>query len=236
MNQCEHIPGRFDEELDFIFLHLIEMGNMVDRRFSVAIEALQNGDVAMTNRDNRNGSGFRFMETEIHDMCSRLMSGGYLTDSANPMLLAVIKIISELRCAGEQLEIIVLLVHQVSEQNNALMLPRFSYMEIRQAAILAQALLRKSLDSFLYRDLKSAIQLTHQDDGGRNNAAGIFLVNYMTEHPRCIPATLKTLFIVGAIERISGHARKISRCVAHMLGKDAPPDIPTEELACSTPA
>lgn len=234
MNQCEKIPRQPDEEINSIFLHLIEMGRIVDCRFLVVIEALQNGAVSMANRNKQNGSDFRSMETEIHDMCSRIMSDGYLTDSASPMLVTVIKISSELRCAGDQLEIIVQLIHQVSEQNNALMLPRFSYMQIRQAAILAQGLLQKSLDSFLHRDLNSAIQVMRQDDGEQGNAASIFLVNYMTEHPRCIPSILKTLFIVSAIERISSHARKMSKCVVHMLEGYAPPNILTGELACAT--
>ena len=226
MNQCEQIQDCLDEQFNALFQQTLRLGEMVDRIFSIAISALENGDAGMVNREDKSVERCRLMETEIHDMCSHVMSREHLADSSLRILMGVMKITSELRRAGDEAEIIVHLIHQVAEQNNALMLPRFSYMEIRLAAVSARDLLRKSLDSFLRLNLNAAIQLTCQDN---ETTSSVFLVNYLTENPRSIPAMLEVCFVAGAIERIFIHARKMSRHVVHMLA-----DLPAEKLACQT--
>jgi phosphate transport system protein len=95
--------------------------------------------------------------------------------------------------------------------------------ELRLAADLAAALLRKSLDSFARLDTQMAVSIIKADDQIDEEYNGFLrkLITYMMEDPRTISPSLDLLFLAKSIERIGDHAKNIAEQIIFIVkGED----------------
>ncbi|MBC7602070.1 MAG: phosphate transport system regulator PhoU, partial [Ramlibacter sp.] len=91
--------------------------------------------------------------------------------------------------------------------------------ELRVAADMASALLRKALDAFARLDTTTAVAILKEDDLIDKEFDGFVrkLITYMMEDPRTISASLDLLFLAKAIERIGDHAKNIAEFIIYVV-------------------
>jgi phosphate transport system protein len=95
--------------------------------------------------------------------------------------------------------------------------------ELRMAADLAAALLRKTLDSFARLDTTMAVAIIKGDDEIDQEYNGFLrkLITYMMEDPRTISSSLDLLFLAKSIERVGDHAKNIAEQIIFIVkGED----------------
>jgi len=95
--------------------------------------------------------------------------------------------------------------------------------ELRLAADLATALLRRSLDSFARLDTQMAVSIIKADDDIDREYNGFLrkLITYMMEDARTISPSLDLLFLAKSIERVGDHAKNIAEQIIFIVkGED----------------
>jgi phosphate transport system protein len=90
---------------------------------------------------------------------------------------------------------------------------------VRHAAEIAVKMLRQSLDAFARLDVNSAAEVLKEDTAIDDEFRSVLrqLITYMMEDPRTISASLDTVWVAKAIERIGDHAKNIAEQVIYIV-------------------
>lgn len=121
---------------------------------------------------------------------------------------------------GDEAHKIARMVQSIIESGAARALPSS---ELRVAAEMASAMLRKALDALARLDTKAALAILKEDDLIDEEFDGFVrkLITYMMEDPRKISASLDLLFLAKAIERIGDHSKNVAELIIYLVeGKD----------------
>jgi phosphate transport system protein len=156
------------------------------------------------------------LEVEIDAELASIIARRQPTARDLRLLMAISKITGNLERAGDEAERIARMVKQILKQGSPHNLPSS---ELRVAADLATALLRKALDAFARLDVNTALVILKEDDliDAEFNGFVRKLITYMMEDPRTISASLDLLFVAKAIERIGDHAKNIAEFVIYVV-------------------
>ena len=128
---------------------------------------------------------------------------------------------ANLERVGDEAVKIARMVRSIIESGAARHVPS---LELRVAADLASAQLRKALDAFARLDATAAVSILKEDDLIDQEFNGFVrkLITYMMEDPRMISPSLNLLFVAKAIERVGDHAKNISEVIIYVVKGDAP--------------
>src|SRR5258705_394246 len=87
------------------------------------------------------------------------------------------------------------------------------------AAQIAVKMLRQALDAFARLDVTSAAEVLKEDTAIDDEFRSVLrqLITYMMEDPRTISASLETVWVAKAIERIGDHAKNIAEQVIYIV-------------------
>ena len=80
-------------------------------------------------------------------------------------------------------------------------------------------MLRQALDAFARLDAASAAEVLKEDSAIDDEFRSVLrqLITYMMEDPRTISASLDTVWVAKAIERIGDHAKNIAEQVIYIV-------------------
>jgi phosphate transport system protein len=134
--------------------------------------------------------------------------------------MAISRTTQNLERAGDEVARIARMVKSIIESGTPRNLP---ISELRMAADLAAALLRKTLDAFARLDTVSALSIIKGDDEIDAEYDGFLrkLITYMMEDPRTISPSLDLLFLAKSIERVGDHAKNIAEQIIFIVkGED----------------
>ena len=108
------------------------------------------------------------------------------------------------------------MVKQILAQGSPRNLPSS---ELRVAADLATALLRKALDAFARLDVNTALVILKEDDliDAEFNGFVRKLITYMMEDPRTISSSIDLVFVAKAVERVGDHAKNLAEAVIYIV-------------------
>ncbi|MEM7692091.1 MAG: phosphate signaling complex protein PhoU [Pseudomonadota bacterium] len=215
----QHISGQFNDELDAMKNHLLEMGGLVEQQLSQAIEALltrNSGEAeAVIGRDEEVDA----LEMQIDAECSRILARRQPAASDLRLVLAVAKSITDLERIGDEASKIAKQAIKLSEQAGF----TGGAMELRELGAHVSELLRHALDSFARLDVKRALEVM-LDDGAVDieyDEAARSFVALMQEDSSSINAVLNLLWAVKGLERIGDHATNIAEQVVYLVeGRD----------------
>jgi phosphate transport system protein len=135
-------------------------------------------------------------------------------------LMAISRTTQNLERAGDEIERMARMVKSIIKSGSPRNLPTS---ELRVAADLAAALLRKTLDSFARLDTTMAVTIIKEDDEIDNEYNGFLrkLMTYIMEDPRTISPSLDLLFLAKSIERVGDHAKNIAEQIIFIVkGED----------------
>ena len=216
----KHISSQFDTELNTISTNVLEMGGLVESQLHQAIYALVHMNLATAEQVIENEVKINQMELRIdHDIISTI---GRRQPTARDLrfLMAISRTTQNLERAGDEIERMARMVKSIIKSGSPRNLPTS---ELRVAADLAAAMLRKTLDSFARLDTTMAVTIIKEDDLIDDEYNGFLrkLITYMMEDPRTISPSLDLLFLAKSIERVGDHAKNIAEQIIFIVkGED----------------
>lgn len=216
----KHISSQFDAELNSISTNVLEMGGLVESQLHQAVYALVHMSMESAEQVIANEARINQMELHIdHEIISTI---GRRQPTARDLrfLMAISRTTQNLERAGDEVARIARMVKSIIENGTPRNLP---ISELRLAADLASALLRKSLDSFARLDTAMAVTIIKQDNEIDDEYNGFLrkLITYMMEDARTISPSLDLLFLAKSIERVGDHAKNIAEQIIFIvMGED----------------
>ncbi|MCY1374305.1 Phosphate-specific transport system accessory protein PhoU [compost metagenome] len=130
--------------------------------------------------------------------------------------MAISRTTQNLERAGDEVARIARMVKSIIQSGSPRNLPS---KELRVAADLAAALLRKTLDSFARLDTAMAVSIIKEDHQIDDEYNGFMrkLITYIMEDPRTISPSLDLLFLAKSIERVGDHAKNIAEQIIFIV-------------------
>jgi phosphate transport system protein len=209
-----HIDRHYDEELQELRHHLLEMGGLVEKQIADAIRALVDRDDEFARLIIERDRTVNRMEVQIDDMCLRLLALHQPAARDLRLITTALKINTDLERAGDMAENICERVIELSREPQLKPL-----IDVPRMAAIAQGMLRQSLDAFVREDTELALQVCHQDDEVDQLADQLLreLLTFMLEDPQTISRALRLVFISKYLERLADHATNIAEMVIFMV-------------------
>lgn len=217
----EHSSKQYDADLETIRSNVLAMGGMVERQFQDAIAAFRSGNLELAARVIKDDESVNRLEVELDDACSHLIVRRQPTANDLRTVMATFKIITDLERVGDEATKIARTAIHLYKRGP--IGPINHYETVRVIAEEASEMLRSALDSFARLDTHQATALIAQDASIDHGFRSITrsLATFMMEDPRTISASIDTLWVAKAIERIGDHAKNISEYVIYVVdGKD----------------
>jgi phosphate transport system protein len=207
-------------DLEAIRSKVLLMGGLVEKQFQDAIACFRSLNVIEAERVIAADQEVNQMEVALDDACSHLIVKRQPAANDLRTVMATIKAITDLERIGDEATKIARAAITIHQRGMALI----AHEEIvRVMADSAGDLLHDSLDAFARLDQKQATRLIVQDEFIDREFRSVIrnIVTFMMEDPRTISASLDTLWVAKAIERIGDHAKNIAEYVVYVVeGKD----------------
>ncbi len=215
----QHISRRFNEDLERVRSQVLNMGGFVEQQLAKAVSALVEGDSTLGETVARDDFEVNRMEVSIDEECSRILATRAPAASDLRLIIAIIKVITDLERMGDECEKIGYIASRLATQER----PVNKYREIKHLGRVVQSMVHDSLDAFARMDAEAALKVARQDRlvDEEYEAIQRQSITFMMEDPRNIRRALDVMWVVRAIERIGDHAKNICEYVIFMVhGKD----------------
>lgn len=218
-----------DHDLDRIRQSLLRMGGLVERMISEAMRALVERDSDRAEAVVRTDDEVDQLQKEIDGLCARMLALQQPTAVDLRFLVSTMKIATDLERMGDSAVNVAQAVEVVNQEP-----PLKPYIDLPRLADLTQGMVRDSLDSFVRRDARAALEVCRRDDQVDALYKQLFreLLTYMMEDPRNTARALHLLLIARNYERIADHATNIGEDVIfYVEGRDIRHMSPDEKAA-----
>jgi phosphate transport system protein len=218
--QHNHISTQFDAQLEQVRSSVLHMGGAVEDQLSLAVRALESGEMYLIEQVLEVEHRVNAMEMEIDELCTNVIARRTPTAIDLRVLIMVVKTITDLERIGDEAKKIALMAREFYKGGKSNM-PR--YAEIQRMSAIVIEMLRQSLDAFARLNSDVAPEIARRDLEVDDCFRAILreLLTHMMGDPRTISATLDIIFVAKALERAGDHAKNISEYVVYMIkGKD----------------
>lgn len=214
-----HISQQFNEELEQVKNHLLEMGGLVERQVGDAIKSLIEADSELAAKVQDSDKRINQMELDIDEECTRIIARRQPAASDLRLVIATSKAVNDLERIGDESAKIARLAIQLCEEGES---PR-GYVEIRHIGDRVRRMTQEALTAFARLDVDNALTVAQEDKDVdmEYESAMRELVTFMMEDPRSIKRVMNVIWALRALERIGDHARNIAEDVIYLVkGKD----------------
>jgi phosphate transport system protein len=214
-----HISRRFNEDLEKLRTHVLQMGGLVEKQMSDAVVALVEGNGGLADEVTRSDHRVNAMEVSIDEECSRILATRSPAASDLRLIVAIIKTITDLERIGDEAEKVGYIAARLAVMER----PTDRYREIKNLGRLVHQMLHAALDSFARLDADAALKIVQDDRviDEEYEAIQRQCITFMMEDPRTITRSIEVLWVSRALERIGDHAKNICEYVVYMVhGKD----------------
>jgi len=212
--ELERHGRHFQEELEQLKTRLLEMGGLAEEQVRLAVKALMERDRELVALALNGDEPINRLHIEIDGRCFTLLALHQPMAVDLRAIVAAVKINTDLERVGD-------LAINIAEaaRRYAQHAPVKKLIDIPRMAMIAQTMLRDSLDSFVRRDTDLAQRVLNEDDKLDALKTQIFreLLTYMLQDPGTIEAALDLILISRHLERIGDHATNIAEDVIFMV-------------------
>ncbi|GAC1545863.1 MAG: phosphate signaling complex protein PhoU [Collimonas sp.] len=216
----EHSSKQYDTDLETIRSKVLLMGGLVERQFQEALNVFRTGNLDAAERVIKDDDQVNRLEVELDDACSHLIVRRQPTANDLRTVMATIKVITDLERIGDEAAKIARTAIHLHKRG----IGTIDHTEtVRVIGSGAADMLHDALDALARLDEKQATRLIAQDVVIDRDFRSIMrnLITFMMEDPRTISASMDTLWVAKAIERIGDHAKNIAEYVIYIVeGKD----------------
>ncbi|MGD0291449.1 MAG: phosphate signaling complex protein PhoU [Candidatus Binataceae bacterium] len=214
----QHTNSRYEQELSELRETLLRMGELVCNQIDDAIQCLFAGDAdgaaAIAARD----AEVNRLDSEIDESCVQILALNQPTAIDLRMILASLKITTDLERIGDQA------VNICARPSSSARRVAFGVdAEIERMTTIAREMVKKSLRAFEHSDTalaKSVIETDDQIDALHRRVLDQ-LLNSMIDEPAGIGQGTTLLFVSRSLEKIADHATAVAESVVFMVeGRD----------------
>ena len=217
-NINKHISGRFNQELENVRNHVLNMGGLVEQQLSSALDAVSRNDAELAQKVRQNDYKVNAMEVSIDDECTRIIARRQPAASDLRLVIAIAKTIANLERIGDEAERIakVALDSFTKDQQDLLV-------NIENMGRQVLKMLHDVLDAFARMDVQRAFEVHKEDAKVDREYEAITrqIMTYMMEDPRSIPKIMDLVWSVRSLERIGDRCQNIAEYIIFFVkGKD----------------
>lgn len=210
----QHISETYNTELDQLKTSVLEMGGLVEEQLRAAMNAMLSFDTAQAEQVVENDQRVNEMEKAIDEECSTIIVRRQPAASDLRLLVAVIKLTTDLERIGDEASKIARQALRMAEVGAS----PSKFIEIRHIGNQVVGMLRESLDAFTRLDVETAMSvvLNDREVDAEYRSALRSLITFMMEDPREIGAVLNEMWALRALERIGDHASNVAEQVIYL--------------------
>jgi phosphate transport system protein len=212
----DHSSKQYDIELETLRSRVLEMGGLVEAQIRAAVDALASGDVPALDTVIADDHRVNALEVGIDTECSHLIARRQPAAGDLRLVLAIIKIVTDLERIGDEAAKIA----RMGKQSYArARMPTTPVAAVKHVGDIALGMLRKALDALARLDPVAAASIVREDFAIDEEFRAIVrqLITFMMEDPRTISQSLEILWIAKAIERIGDHAKNMAEQVIYIV-------------------
>jgi phosphate transport system protein len=212
----EHSSKQYDLDLETLRTRVLEMGGIVESQILAAVEGLAAGDVRALDQVIADDHRVNALEVSIDTDCSHLIARRQPAAGDLRMVLAVIKIVTDLERIGDEAAKI---ARMGKQSYTHVRMPRAPIAAVKHMGGIGTRMLRKALDSLARLDPVSAASIVREDFEIDEEFRSIVrqLITFMMEDPRTISQALDIMWIAKAIERIGDHSKNMAEQVIYVV-------------------
>jgi phosphate transport system protein len=210
----QHTSSRFNADLEHVRADVLAMGGVVERQLDRALQSLLTAHLDMVEAVNRDERQVNQQERALDEECSRILATRAPTALDLRMVVAIMKMTTDLERVGDEAQKLAAIAARVDPQQR---------LRLRQLGDLVLAMLRDALDAMARLDATRAFEVMRRDRAVDEEYDAIQrqAVTLMMEAPQSIRRTLDVMWAVRRLERIGDHAKNICEHVVYaVLGKD----------------
>jgi len=218
-NSTQHTSKKYNAELEDIRNKVLKMGGLVELQTENAVKALLEHDHSLAKKVVAGDEEVNQMEVDIDDECTRVIALRQPTASDLRLVIAVVKVITDLERIGDEAEKIARYSKKLAKKPSEVVL----HSELAHMSKLVINILRDSLDAFARLDADAAMDIIAKDAQVNKELDNVsrLLITFMMEEPRNIKNALRVSWCARSLERIGDHAQNICEYVIFLVkGKD----------------
>jgi phosphate transport system protein len=215
MNISDHTTRIFDSDLTKLTQMVAEMGGLAQKQVTDSIEALARHDFSLARQVIERDGTIDGLQRQIEEKAVATIALRQPMAFDLRAIVAMLRIANDLERIGDLANNIGKRVIAVSGENSQRTLMR----GLRHMATLVVSQLAAVLDSFVDRNLRSALRVWQGDLEVDALYVSLFreLITYTMEDPGTISLCIHYLFCAKNIERIGDHATNIAEAVHYMV-------------------
>lgn len=214
LNLGRHISGQFNEDLERVINHVMQMGGLVEKQLSDALLAVHDADEELARKVHKNDYQINNLEVSIDDECTRIIAKRQPAAGDLRLIMAIVKTIADLERIGDEVKKIAqVALESLSGQQKDLLI------NLENLGRRVLEFLQATLDAFTRMDVEAAIA-THQSDtkiDREYEALMRQLMTYMMEEPRTIPQVMSVIWSARALERIGDRCQNICEYIIYFV-------------------
>ena len=218
-SHTQHISQQFNQDLSELRNQLLNMGGVVQRQVSDAVEALITNNSELADIVRTKDQEVDAMELMIDEDCTQLIARRQPAASDLRLVISIIKMVADIERIGDEACKIAKMAIRLTEDGKA---PR-GYVEIRHISDHVSQMVNGALDAFARFDVDVAFNIMKEDHSVdlEYKSAVRSLMTFMMEDPRSISQIHSVMWVLRALERIGDHACNIAEHVIYIVkGKD----------------
>ena len=226
----DHSMKRYDEELEAMRSRVLQMGGLVESQVRTALDSFETANVELAQQAIDADKRVNELEMDLDQMVNNIIARRQPTAGDLRMITGIAKAITDIERIGDEASKIARATKWVREKDSNTRLNRIP--DIRHSGDAAVSMLRRALDAFARMDAHAAASIIKDDAGVDERFRAILrqLITFMMEDPRTISASLDTVWVAKAIERIGDHAKNVAEHVIFISQGFDPRHLTPEEV------
>lgn len=202
--------SKFEEELDKLRTRIIKMGTLVDEQVEYSFRALNEWNIAMAQLVMERDAKVDRLDFKIEKQCQRIFALQQPVARDLRLIMAALKINSDLERMGDLAFNIARIVEPLSPQRNYV-----EQLEIVQMTDAVRVMVRNTIDSFVNNDPELALTIMKSDIrvDQYEQRIGRHIVDMMKRHSDFIEAGALLIVALRNMERLADHATNIAEDV-----------------------
>ena len=216
----QHISHQFNRELEDIRNKVMQMGGLVEKQVNDGLSALLEANNDLANEVAQKDYEINQLEVDIDEECTRVLALRQPAASDLRLIVAVIKVITDLERIGDEAEKLGRFTRDLTAHDTAM--PTYRK-ELRHLGELVKSMLHDTLDAFARMDVEAALRICKRDDDVNREYETLerLLATHLMEDPRQVSQLFKITWCARALERVGDHSVNICEYVVYLVkGRD----------------